>query len=97
MYWYYTFRKVTFPLILPGIIAGSILTFATLLQELSTSILLYSAKTQTLPIQIYNAVADGDFGVASSLSVLLLVTVFIAVYLMNFFVGKSASSSFKLV
>lgn len=94
--WYYTFRKVTFPLILPGIIAGSILTFATLLQELSTSILLYSAKTQTLPIQIYNAVADGNFGVASSLSVLLLVTVFIAVYLMNLFVGESASSGFKL-
>ena len=94
--WYYTFRKVTFPLILPGIIAGSILTFATLLQELSTSILLYSAKTQTLPIQIYNAVADGDFGVASSLSVLLLVTVFSVVYLMNIFVGEFASSSFKL-
>jgi ABC-type Fe3+ transport system permease subunit len=57
---------------------------------------LYSAKTQTLPIQIYNAVADGDFGVASSLSVLLLVTVFIVVYLMNVFVGESASSGLKL-
>jgi len=57
---------------------------------------LYSAKTQTLPIQIYNAVADGDFGVASSLSVLLLITVFIVVYLMNLFLGETASSSLKL-
>jgi len=94
--WYYTFRKVTFPLILPGIIAGTILTFSTLLQELSTTILLYSARTKTMPIQIYNAVADGNFGIASSLSVLLLVTVFIVVYLMNLFLGETASSSFKL-
>ena len=94
--WYYTFRKVTFPLILPGIIAGTILTFSTLLQELSTTILLYSAKTQTMSIQIYNAVADGNFGVASSLSALLLVTVFTVVYLMNLFLGETTSSSFKL-
>ena len=94
--WFYTFRRVTFPLILPGIIAGTILTFATLLQELSTTILLYSARTQTLPIQIYNTVAEGDFGIASALSVLLIVTVFIMVYLMNIFLGDSGSSSFKL-
>ncbi|PKP60543.1 ABC transporter permease [Candidatus Atribacteria bacterium HGW-Atribacteria-1] len=94
--WFYTFRRITFPLILPGIIAGAILTFATLLQELSTTILLYSARTQTLPIQIYNTVAEGDFGIASALSVLLIVTVFIMVYLMNIFLGDSGSSSFKL-
>ena len=94
--WFYTFRRVTFPLILPGIIAGTILTFATLLQELSTTILLYSAHTQTLPIQIYNTVAEGNFGIASALSVLLIVTVFIMVYLMNIFLGDSGSSSFKL-
>ena len=94
--WFYTFRRVTFPLILPGIIAGAILTFATLLQELSTTILLYSARTQTLPIQIYNTVAEGNFGIASALSVLLIVTVFIMVYLMNIFLGDSGSSSFKL-
>lgn len=94
--WFYTFRRVTFPLILPGIMAGAILTFATLLQELSTTILLYSARTQTLPIQIYNSVAEGDFGIASALSVLLIVTVFIVVYLMNVFLGDSGSSSFKL-
>jgi iron(III) transport system permease protein len=81
---------------LPGIIAGTILTFATLLQELSTTILLYSARTQTLPIQIYNTVAEGNFGIASALSVLLIVTVFIMVYLMNIFLGDSGSSSFKL-
>jgi len=94
--WFYTFRRVTLPLILPGIISGTILTFATLLQELATTILLYSARTVTLPIQIYNTVAEGNFGIASSLSVLLMLTVFIMVYLMNLFFGDASSSSLKL-
>ncbi len=83
-------------MILPGIISGTIITFTTLLQELSTTILLYSAKTRTLPIVIYTAVSDDKLGEASALSVLLLVVVFIVVYLMNKFLGKSIASSFKL-
>jgi iron(III) transport system permease protein len=94
--WACTFRKVSFPLILPGIISGTILTLATLLKELSTSILLYSANTKTLPIQIYYEVSDGNFGTASALSVLLFVVVFIIIYLMNYFLGNKVSSSFKL-
>jgi iron(III) transport system permease protein len=94
--WLYTFRRVSLPLILPGIISGSILTFSTLLQELSTTILLYGAKTRTVPIQIYSAVADGKMGEASALSVVLLVVVFIIVYAMNTFQGNKMINSFKL-
>jgi iron(III) transport system permease protein len=94
--WLYTFRRVSLPLILPGIISGSILTFSTLLQELSTTILLYSARTRTVPIQIYSAVADGKMGEASALSVLLLVVVFIIVYTMNKVQGNSMANSFKM-
>lgn len=94
--WLYTFRRVSVPLILPGIISGSILTFSTLLQELSTTILLYGAKTRTVPIQIYGAVADGKLGEASALSVLLLLVVFIIVYATNKSQGKSLSSGFKM-
>ncbi|MEA5032935.1 MAG: iron ABC transporter permease [Sphaerochaeta sp.] len=94
--WLYTFRRVSLPLILPGIISGSILTFSTLLQELSTTILLYGAKTRTVPIQIYSAVADGKMGEASALSVILLVVVFIIVYTMNRLQGNSMANSFKM-
>jgi iron(III) transport system permease protein len=94
--WFYTFRRVSVPLIMPAIISGSILTLTTLLQELSTTILLYSSRTRTVPIQIYGAVADGQLGEASALSVVLLVVVFIIVYLMNKKQGKSIASSFKM-
>ncbi len=94
--WLYTFRRVTFPLILSGIIAGTILTFATLLQELSTTILLYSARTRTVPVRIFAMVQDGYFGQGAALSVMLLATVFVVVYVMNRMLGRSISSSFKL-
>lgn len=94
--WIYTFRKVSIPLILPGIFSGSILTFSTLLQELSTTILLYGSKTRTVPIQIYGAVADGNMGEASALSVILLIVVFIIVYAMNRSQGHDLSSGFKM-
>jgi iron(III) transport system permease protein len=95
-HWLYTFRRVTLPLILSGIIAGTILTFATLLQELSTTILLYSAHTRTVPIRIFSAVQDGYFGQGAALSVMLLMTVFAVVYAMNRMLGRSISSSFKI-
>ncbi|NBK20627.1 MAG: iron ABC transporter permease [Spirochaetia bacterium] len=94
--WFYTFRRVSVPLIMPAIISGSILTLTTLLQELSTTILLYGSKTQTVPIQIYGAVADGKLGEASALSVILLIVVFVIVYAMNRKKGQSLFSSFKM-
>ena len=94
--WFYTFRRVSVPLILPGIISGSILTFSTLLQELSTTILLYSPKTRTVPLLIYGAVADGKLGEASALSVLLLVVVFVIVYITNRSKGRGLSAGLKL-
>lgn len=81
--WFYTFRKVSVPLILPAAISGAVLTLTTLLQELSTTILLYSGNTRTVPIQIYSAVQNGKLGQASALSVLLLVVVFVITYAMN--------------
>lgn len=89
--WFYTFRKVSVPLILPAVISGSILTLTTLLQELSTTILLYSGRTRTVPIQIYGAVQDGKLGEASALSVILLVVVFVIIYGMNRKQGESLS------
>lgn len=94
--WFRTFRKVSVPLILPSIISGSILTLTTLLQELSTTILLYSGRTRTVPIQIYCAVGDGKLGQASALSVVLLVVVFVIVYGLNRSEGKGLANAFKM-
>ena len=94
--WFYTFRRVSVPLILPSIISGSVMTLTTLLQELSTTILLYGPKTRTVPIQSFNAVNENDLGKASALSTVLLVVVFAIIYTMNTRKGTDLSSSMKM-
>ncbi len=94
--WIYTFRRVSVPLIMPSIISGSVMTLTTLLQELSTTILLYGPKTRTVPIQIYNKVLENNLGQASALSTILLIVVFSIIYGMNSRKGSDVSSALKL-
>jgi len=75
-----TFRKVTLPLMLPGIISGAI-------NELSSSIVLYVGKTMTMPVRIYLSVLDGLFGTASALATFLLVATGLALFIVNKFLG----------
>ena len=94
--WFYTFRRVSVPLIMPSIISGSVMTLTTLLQELSTTVLLYGPKTRTIPIQIFNAVNENNLGRASALSTVLLIVVFAIIYTMNTRKGTDLSSSMKM-
>ncbi|MBP5162287.1 MAG: iron ABC transporter permease [Spirochaetales bacterium] len=94
--WFYTFKRVSVPLIMPSIISGSVMTLTTLLQELSTTILLYGPRTRTVPILIYNAVLANNLGQASALSTVLLIVVFIIIYTMNTRKGTDLSSSMKM-
>ena len=60
-------------MMLPGIISGSILSWVTMISELSTSILLYNVKTKTMTVAIYTEVLRGNYGVAAALSTILTV------------------------
>ncbi|MCP5154948.1 MAG: iron ABC transporter permease [Ectothiorhodospiraceae bacterium] len=73
------FVKVTLPLMLPGVLAGAMMAFVTAINELSSSIILYVGGTVTMPVRIYLAVLDGEFGTAAALSTVLLVTTGVAV------------------
>lgn len=68
------FWKVTVPLMLPGVLAGAMMSFITSINELSSTLLLYTGRTATMPVHIYSAVLDGEFGIAAALSTILLVS-----------------------
>lgn len=82
------FMRVTIPLILPGIIAGAMLSFVTAVNELSSSLVLYVGGTITMPVKIYIAINDGDYGTAASLSTILLVLSAGAIYLAFRLLGR---------
>jgi len=66
-----TFFKITLPMMMPGVIAGAILSWITIISELSTSIILYTAKSKTMTIAIYTEVIRGNYGVAAALGTML--------------------------
>ncbi|MBZ9533185.1 iron ABC transporter permease [Cytobacillus oceanisediminis] len=68
-----TFIKITVPMMLPGIISGAILSWITMLSELSTSILLYTVNTKTMTVAIYTEVIRGNYGIAAALSTILTI------------------------
>lgn len=67
-----TFFKITTPMMASGIVSGAILSWVSIITELSSSIMLYSAKTQTLTLTIYVLVSRGTDGVACAVSTILL-------------------------
>ena len=76
-----TFLKVTVPLIMPGIIVGSLMSFITAINELSSTLIVYTSSTVTMPVKIYLSVVDGEFGVAAALSTVLTVSTGLCVFL----------------
>lgn len=67
-----TFFQITTPMMASGIVSGAILSWVSIITELSASIMLYSAKTQTLTLSIYVLVSRGTDGAACAVSTILL-------------------------
>jgi iron(III) transport system permease protein len=87
------FLKVTVPLMLPGVVAGAMMSFITAINELSSTLLLYTGGTTTMPVKVYNAVLDGEFGIAAALSTILLFSSGVCVYVVMRF-SQSKESAF---
>ncbi|MEK8129065.1 iron ABC transporter permease [Paenibacillus filicis] len=78
-----TFFRITVPMMLSGVVAGAILSWISIITELSTSIILYTGNTKTMTVAVYTEVVRGNYGVAAALSTLL--TVITVVSLLIFF------------
>ncbi len=68
-----TFWKVTAVMMLPGVLSGAILSWITILNELSSSVILYSGDTKTMSVAIFSEVIRASYGTAAALSTLLTV------------------------
>jgi len=78
-----TFYKITIPMMAAGIISGAILSWITMISELSTAILLYTARTRTLTVEIYTQIIRGNYGIAAALATILTVLTVISLLVFN--------------
>jgi iron(III) transport system permease protein len=67
-----TFRDIVLPLVRPGMLAGWILVFMPASRELTMSILLFSLRSETIGVTIFNMQDGGYTQIAAALAVVVL-------------------------
>ena len=71
----YTFRRITFPLILPGVVAGAFLVFMTSMDNVSITLFLADPRTHVLPIRMWQMIEESlDVRVAAISGVVIVAT-----------------------
>ncbi len=83
-----TFLRITVILMLPGVLSGAILSWITVINELSSSVILYSGRTRTMSVAIYTEVVRGNYGTAAALSTILILTTIVSLILFFSLTGK---------
>lgn len=79
--WGATMRQITLPLMRPGLLAGWLLVFVPVIQELSASILLFSSKTITLAVAVYNLYETGATERVAALAMVNMAIITVALWI----------------
>ena len=87
-----TFFKITAMMMLPGVISGAILSWITVINELSSSVILYTGKSRTMSVSIYQEVIRASYGTAAALSTILTLSTIISLLIFFKLTGKKEVS-----
>lgn len=73
--WFMTLRRVTLPLLMPGIMAGAFLVFIQSLDNVTVSLFLADASTTVLPLRMFAMIEESlDVRVAAISGILIAIT-----------------------
>lgn len=85
--WWFSFRKVIFPLLAPGIVSGTVLAFVLAVGEFVSSILLYNYANRPISVEIISQLRIFNLGSAAAYSVFLFVLIGLVIGVSNRFLG----------
>ncbi|WP_144550489.1 iron ABC transporter permease [Peribacillus simplex] len=91
--WFYTFRKVIFPIIMPGVLSGTLLAFIESVGEFPTSILLYTISNRPISIEIMNQLRMFNMGQAAAYGMIQITLIVIVLFISNKFFGIKAEKA----
>lgn len=80
------FWSISFPLVWPGLLSGTVLTFARAIGEFGATLMVAGyipQVTETIPLAIYFAVEAGNFSIAKLWVILIVIIGFIAILWLN--------------
>ncbi|NBD24142.1 ABC transporter permease [Paenibacillus glycinis] len=83
-----TFFKTTLVLMLPGVLSGAIISWVAVINELSTTIVLYHGATATIAVSVYSEVVTSNYGTGAALATILSVTALLSLLIANRLSGR---------
>lgn len=78
-----TFRRVTLPMIIPGVAGGWVLAFITSFDELTMSVFVASPSTTTLPVRMYQHITETIDPLIASLSAALIFITLLVMFILD--------------
>jgi len=84
----FTFRKITLPLITPAFYSGLAFTFVKCMTAISAVIFVVSGKWNLITIAILGSVENSDLSQAAAFSVVIIVFILLALWLIQFLVNQ---------
>ncbi len=83
----YTFRKVTFPIIKPGIVVAGLFSFITSMDETTVSRFIVRGANQTLPVRIFAQLEYGIDLTITAISCLLILFAMLVLFVIDRTIG----------
>ena len=78
-----SFRRITLPLILPGVVSGWVLAFITSFDEVTMTVFIASPRTTTLPVRLFLYIQDNIDPLVAAVSAALIFLTIAAMLLLD--------------
>ena len=91
-----TFYKVTFRLMMGGVVSGAILSWVTIISELSSTLVLRSPSWSTMTVEMYQGVVSDDLGKAAAFSSIMIISTVIPLLLATKYFSKDKEGGMLL-
>ncbi|WP_371068959.1 ABC transporter permease [Sediminibacillus sp. JSM 1682029] len=91
--WFYTFRRVVLPYIMPGVLSGSLLAFVQAVGEFPTSVLLYTLGNRPISIEIMNQLRMFNLGQAAAYGMIQVGLIAIVLFVSYKFFGVKSENT----
>lgn len=91
--WFYTFRRVVIPIIMPGVLSGTLLAFVQAFGEFPTSVLLYTLGNRPISIEIMNQLRMFNMGQAAAYGMIQVGIISVVMFISYRFFGVKAENT----
>jgi spermidine/putrescine transport system permease protein len=88
-----TFRRVTLPLIMPGVLAGALLAFTLSLDDYIITLFTSGPGSTTLPLRVYSMIRQAVTPKVNALSTLWILTVLVLLALVQYLQRRNPSGA----